>query len=342
VRDGLFEPAHARLIHLIASLCPGAALRALRAPLRSRLAAHMQPAGPADKAEHAIVAEAAAGLVASGAPFLAAGADGAASPAPMDADGPAAAAGGGEGGEWVVALLRSGLAGCSLEMSSSWAAATRYSLDHLMPVAGAAPAANGGDDDDDGAAAAAGAAAAPAAPSADPAAAAAAARGMRAVFSALLAVPGGGAGAPLLLELKRLRLFEQAAASVRAYEPDPDGIGAAAAAPASGHRRRRGGGEAAAAAAHTWCFAGRGWHGWRAGVGGTIGAAGAADAAAALAGGGGGGGGGGAGPFLSAFRPPKEARGFLAGVIGEVARLMDAREQPSAVQARFGAAWRAL
>ncbi|KIY93300.1 hypothetical protein MNEG_14662 [Monoraphidium neglectum] len=310
VRDGLFEPSHARLVQLLAALCPAATLAALRGPLTRRLAAHTQPAGPAEKAEHATVAEAAAGLLASGAPFLLPAATGPASTsmevdggADISAAGGASGEGGGSGGgEWAVALVRDGLRGCSLEMAASWAAATRFALDHLMPPAGAAAEAagaglNGEGDDEDGDGGGGGGGGGGV--SSDPAAAAAE-RGLRALFAALLAVPGGGAGAPLLLELKRLRLFEQAVASIRTYEPDHDKL-----------TTLRQAGAADAPPAGAPCFAGgRGWDARR--------------------------GGGSARAFASAFRPPREARGFLGGVIAEVSLLMDAREQPSAVQELAG------
>jgi hypothetical protein len=282
VRDGLFEPAHARLVQLLASLCPAAALAALREPLTARLAAHAQPSGPSDKAEHATVAEAAAGLLAAGVPFLSAGSSGGSGDA-MDVDAVPLAAGGTDaGGAWVVQLLREGLSACSLEMAAAWAAAVRYALGVLMPPAAlaAADVANGR-------------AAAAALRGPPPRAATA---GLRATLAALLAVPGGGGGAPVLLELKRLRLFESTVAAVRTYEPD--------CVPAAGSSDGGGG------VPGPGCFAAA----YGPGLGGSD-----AD---------------GRGTFVAGFRPPKEARAFLAGVMGEVALLMEAKEQPSAVQVR--------
>jgi hypothetical protein len=300
VRDGVFEPGHARLIQLLASLAPGPTLRALRGPLARRLAAHPQPSGPSDKAEHATVAEAAAGLLAAAAPYLpgaslaaagaGAGAAAGSAAAAMEVDfGPAAGEEGGTGaggeGAWVSQLLREGLSGCSLEMAAAWAAAVRFALGHLMPPAGLA-----------GDAAAANGRAAAASHRAPPPGAAAAA--LRVALAALLAVPGGGAGAPLLLELKRLRLFDAAVAAVRTYEPD--------CAPAASASSDGGGAAPALAFAPGYGLQLQG-----------------SDAD-------------GRGVFLGGFRPPKEARAFLAGVMGEVALLMEAREQPSAVQVRVG------
>ncbi|WIA33391.1 hypothetical protein OEZ86_006527 [Tetradesmus obliquus] len=115
--DGLFEVSHARLIRLMALLCPAELSAALQQPLSSRLAAFPTPSGPQEKAEVAAVAESLAGLLAAAAPTAA-----------------AAAGGGGGGGAagWAVPLLREALAGSSLEMSDAWSAALWYILDHLL------------------------------------------------------------------------------------------------------------------------------------------------------------------------------------------------------------------
>jgi hypothetical protein len=100
--EGLFEVSHARLVRLMALLCPAELTAALQQPLTSRLAAYPTPSGPQEKAEVAAVAESLAGLLAAAAP--------------------AAAAGGVDAG-WAVALLRETLVGSSLEMSDAWSAA---------------------------------------------------------------------------------------------------------------------------------------------------------------------------------------------------------------------------
>ena len=324
VREGLFEPAAARLVHLLAALAPAATLRALEAPLRARLAAHMQPAGPTDKAEHAAVAEAAAGLLAAAAPFAAAGGGGDGGNDAMDVDGGngggAAVAGGSSNGGWLLALVRDALAGCTLEMAASWAAAARYALGHLMPPAALADALP---DAPPAAAARRGAAgrARFGAPGAPPEAAA---RCLRALLGALLRAPGGGssggaaggsgiggggggaAGAPLLREMRRLRLFEQAVAAVRAFEPGCPPEGASSGGGGGGANGDGGSGAV--------CFAASA--GWRADAG--------ADGALPRS------------AFVGFFRPPKEARAFVAGVAAEVALLLDAGEQPGAVQEAAG------
>lgn len=103
--DGLFEVSHARLIRLMALLCPAELSAALQQPLSSRLAAFPTPSGPQEKAEVAAVAESLAGLLAAAAPTAAAG------------------GGGGGAAGWAVPLLREALAGSSLEMSDAWSAA---------------------------------------------------------------------------------------------------------------------------------------------------------------------------------------------------------------------------
>ncbi|KAF6261252.1 hypothetical protein COO60DRAFT_1625449, partial [Scenedesmus sp. NREL 46B-D3] len=118
--DGLFEVAHARLVRLMALLCPAELSAALREPLASRLAAYPTPSGPQEKAEVAAAAETLAGLLAAAAPAAAA------------ASGGGGAGGGGAG--WAASLLREALAGSSLEMSDAWSAALWYILDHLIPA----------------------------------------------------------------------------------------------------------------------------------------------------------------------------------------------------------------
>jgi hypothetical protein len=105
--DGLFEVSHARLVRLMAALCPAEMSVALQEPLTSRLAAFPTPSGPQEKAEVAAVAETLAGLLAAAAPAAAAG---------------VGSSGGGDGG-WAVSLLREALVGSSLEMSDAWSAA---------------------------------------------------------------------------------------------------------------------------------------------------------------------------------------------------------------------------
>jgi hypothetical protein len=108
--DGLFEVSHARLVRLMAALCPAEMSAALQQPLTSRLAAFPTPSGPQEKAEVAAVAETLAGLLAAAAPAAAAAAGGVGSSS------------GGDAG-WAVSLLQEALVGSSLEMSDAWSAA---------------------------------------------------------------------------------------------------------------------------------------------------------------------------------------------------------------------------
>lgn len=109
--DGLFEVSHARLVRLLALLCPAQLTAALQQPLASRLAAYTTPSGPQEKAEVASVAEALAGLLAAAAPV---------------------AAGSGVDASWAVALLKEALVSTTLEMSDAWSAGLWYILDHLL------------------------------------------------------------------------------------------------------------------------------------------------------------------------------------------------------------------
>ncbi len=70
----------------------------------------MQPAGASEKAEQATVAEFVAGLLASGAPYAAAG---------------------GEHG-WVLELLQGALRSTTLELADAWAVTARYATSHLL------------------------------------------------------------------------------------------------------------------------------------------------------------------------------------------------------------------
>lgn len=112
--DGLFEISHARLVRLLATLCPTQLCEALEQPLTQRLQQHPAPSGPAEKAEVAAVAETLAGLLAAAAPVAAAGSASSSS------------------NSWAIRLLKNALSSSTLEMSDAWGAAVWYAVDHLL------------------------------------------------------------------------------------------------------------------------------------------------------------------------------------------------------------------
>ncbi|GIL93202.1 hypothetical protein Vretifemale_20641, partial [Volvox reticuliferus] len=116
VAEGAFVVRHARLVHLLAAAAPAEMLLALKDPLEVLTAPdRLTTAGDgADKAEMAAAAEVLAGLLASGAPWVATAA--------TDAGG---GGGGGGGGGWVLAALARAVRGTSLDMSESWALSYR-------------------------------------------------------------------------------------------------------------------------------------------------------------------------------------------------------------------------
>jgi hypothetical protein len=137
ISDGTFELNHARLVRVLATLCPAETLAALRAPLCTRTATHAQPRAPQEKAELAAAIECVSGLLAAAAPAAAVAA-GAAS----DSDG---------GGAWLLQLLHDGLVGSTLEMGGAWGTACRYALDALLaevrqPASPVGPASAAADD----------------------------------------------------------------------------------------------------------------------------------------------------------------------------------------------------
>ncbi|KAF8058035.1 proteasome activator subunit 4 [Scenedesmus sp. PABB004] len=324
--DGLFEISHARLVRLLATLCPAEALSALREPLAARLAAHPAPNGPGEKAEAAAVAEALAGLLASAAPAAAGG----------GADG---------GGGWALALLRDALNSATLEMSDAWGAALWYALDALLDAPagsprqsragdGAAPPADGGVASDAldvrdapaaamlqqllgvimaavPGAAAGGAAAAAAAALAG--AAAAAAPGTPGAGEAP-AADRSGAGGALPSDLKRLKYLLHCLPPIRRRGTlGTAGLDAALGVPTP----EAGGGDAAAAAAvATAAAAAR-----RAACGGRS-SGGGAEGWTAL-------------PLAPPPALPRSVRVFLAALMQEVGALAEA-EQPTAMREVLG------
>jgi len=176
VSEGTFEIGHARLVKLMATLCPTEVLTALQNPITSRLAKFSQPTGPQEKAELATVIEVITGLLAAAAPAAAAAAAATAGSSGGEGSGSSSS---GSSGDWVLQALREGLVGSTLEMASPWGAGLWYSLDYLLsemqqqqqyssPLAAAAaaaavPGSNEGMDVDDAALIEAGDAAAAAA-----------------------------------------------------------------------------------------------------------------------------------------------------------------------------------
>ncbi|EFJ46867.1 hypothetical protein VOLCADRAFT_92605 [Volvox carteri f. nagariensis] len=124
VMEGLFAVRHARLVQLLAAAAPEEMLSALRGHIELLTAAgHVTATGGegGDKAEMATAAEVLAGLIASGAPWVAA--DGGTA---GGAGSSGAGAGGGVGGGWAVAALARAISGTNLDMSETWALSYRY------------------------------------------------------------------------------------------------------------------------------------------------------------------------------------------------------------------------
>eukprot|EP00878_Enallax_costatus_P008919 GHUV01009325.1.p1 GENE.GHUV01009325.1~~GHUV01009325.1.p1 ORF type:complete len:859 (+),score=405.44 GHUV01009325.1:948-3524(+) len=169
--DGLFEISHARLVRLLATLCPQQLCQALQQPLTQRLQQYTAPSGPSEKAEVAAVAETLAGLLAAAAP-VAAGSSSSSS-------------------SWAISLLKDALGSSTLDMSDAWSAAVWYVVDHLLDAvtaAGGSSSTSGGND-------AAGAAAMEVEELGGAAALPAAVMLQQVLSTVLAAVPGAGAAA---------------------------------------------------------------------------------------------------------------------------------------------------